>query len=85
MTHVTGKEGTKYFPGLWLFHSERFKARPTNKDLYAALGFEQVNWRFDLEKGWQFVGCGVCERNWLEAVGEKPTRFFGQEANRPSK
>jgi hypothetical protein len=26
----------------------------------------------------RFVGCGVCEKSWQEAIGEKPTRFFGR-------
>ena len=78
MTHVSGEKGTKYYPGLWLFHAKRFKARPTNKDIYRALSMEEVNWRFELEKGWRFVGCGVCEKSWEEAIGERPTRFFGR-------
>jgi hypothetical protein len=78
MTHVTGEKGTKYYPGLWLFHARRFKERPGNKELYAALSLEEVNWTFEQEKGWRFVGCGVCEKSWQEALGEKPTRFFGR-------
>jgi len=78
MTHVSGEKGTKYYPGLWLFHAKGFKARPTNKDVYGALSMEDVNWRFELEKGWRFVGCGVCEKSWEEAIGEKPSRFFGR-------
>jgi hypothetical protein len=78
MTHVTGKEGTKYFPGLDIHHVKRFKSRPTNKELYAALAFEEVNWSFELQEGWKLVGCGVCEKSWQEAIGEKPSRFFGR-------
>ncbi len=78
-THVLGEEGTKYgVAGLWLLHSKRFDDRPGNKALYAALSFEEVNWSFELEKGWKFVSCGVCEKSWQEAIGEKPTKFFGR-------
>jgi hypothetical protein len=63
---------------LWLFHAKRFKGRPSNKDIYGALSIEDVNWRFELEKGWRFVGCGVCEKSWDKAIGEKPSRFFGR-------
>ena len=77
MTHVTGEPGTKYFPGLDIHHVERLKARPNNKAIYAALGFEEVNWKFALEDDWKLVGCGVCEDAWQAAIGEKPTKFFG--------
>jgi hypothetical protein len=68
----------KYYPGLWLFHATQFKKRPTNKKLYAALSFEEVDWTFRQEKGWKFVSCGVCEKSWQEVTGEKPTKFFGR-------
>jgi hypothetical protein len=77
MTHVSGEKGTKYFPGLWIMHVTQFKAKPGNKDLYAALSNSEVAWRFTLEKGWKIVGCGVCEQSWQQAIGEKPTVFFG--------
>jgi hypothetical protein len=77
-THVSGLKGTKYYPGLWLMHAKTFEKKPSNKELYAALSPEEVDWPFELEKGWNYVGCGVCEESWKEAIGEKPTRFFGQ-------
>jgi hypothetical protein len=77
MIHVSGGKGTKYYPGLWIFHSKMLKDRPGNKDIYAALGDEDVGWSFGQEKGWRFVSCGVCEKTWQAAVGERPTRFFG--------
>jgi len=77
MTHVRGEPGTKYFPGLDIMHFERFKEKPNSKALYTALNFEQVNWKFELEKDWKLVGCGVCEDTWQTAIGEKPTKFFG--------
>jgi hypothetical protein len=77
-THVSGKRGTKYFPGLDLLHVKRFKEKPGNKEVYGALGFEEVNWTFELAKRWKVIGCGICERSWKDAVGEKPTRFFGR-------
>jgi hypothetical protein len=80
MTHVTGKEGTKYFPGLDIMHIKRFKSRPTNKELYVALSFEKVNWSFEFQEGWKLVSCGVCEKSWLEAIGEKPNHFFARTA-----
>jgi hypothetical protein len=76
MTHVTGKAGTKYFPGLDIMHVKRFKARPSNREVYAALSFEEVNWSFELTKSWKLVSCGVCEKSWQEAIGEQPTHFF---------
>ena len=78
ITHVSGERGTKYFPGLWLVSVKRFKERPGNKELYAALALEEMDWTFELDKGRKLIGCGVCERSWQEAVGEKPTRFFGR-------
>ncbi len=77
MTHVTGRPGTKYFPGLWLHHCKRFKERPTNKDLYAACeDIEGVNWHFESDKESVRIKGGVCERNWQKVIGEKPARFF---------
>ena len=76
MTHVSGEKGTKYDPGLMLFHDKAFQKKPGNKELYAALSPEEVNWTFELEEGWKCVSCGVCEKNWQEAIGEKPTRPF---------
>ena len=79
MIHAMGGKGTTFYPaGSWLFHSERFKKKPGNKELYAALSFGKVNWSFEQEKGWKFVSCGVCEKSWQEAIGEKPTQFFGR-------
>lgn len=78
MAHVVGEKGTKSYPGLWLFHSKWFKEKPGNREVYAALSFEDVAWSFEQEKGWKYVGCGVCEKSWQEAIGEKPTRFFGR-------
>jgi hypothetical protein len=77
ISHVSGEKGTKYWPGLWIMHAKSFKNRPGNKEVYAALSWENVDWRFDLNKGWKIVSCGVCEKSWLEATGEKPTKFFG--------
>jgi len=76
--HVSGEEGTIYFPGLWISHCKRFKNRPGNKELYASLSWEDVGWSFGQEKGWKFVSCCVCENNWLAVIGETPTQFFGR-------
>jgi hypothetical protein len=78
MTHAAGGKDDKDRIGRWFFHSTRFKEKPGNKEVYAALRFEDGNWTFDLEDGWKFVGCGVCEKSWQEAIGERPTRFFGR-------
>jgi len=75
--HSGGEPGTKYFAGLDILHAERFKKKPSSKTIYDALGWEQVNWTFELEKDWKLVGCGVCEDAWQTAIGEKPTKFFG--------
>lgn len=80
MIHVSGEKGTKYFPGLNIMQAKRFKTRPGNKELYAALSIEEVGWTFKQEKGWKFVSCCVCENTWKAAIGETPTRFFGQYA-----
>jgi len=76
--HVSGKEGTKYFPGLWISHYKLFKNRPGNKDLYASLSWEDVGWSFGQEEGWKFVSCCVSEKNWQAVIGEAPTQFFGR-------
>jgi hypothetical protein len=78
MSHLTGAKGTKYWPGLWLWHYKQFNSRPSNKEVYAALSPEEVNWSFTLDTGWRYVSCGVCEKTWQAALGEKPTRFFGR-------
>lgn len=76
--HVSGAEGTKYWPGMWIHHAVRFKTRPTNKELYASLadGLEGVRWSFELDPGWRYIDCGVCEQNWQTVTGEKPTQGF---------
>jgi hypothetical protein len=96
MTHVVGEKGTKYYPGMWLWHYKLFKEKPGNRELYAALSSEEVDWRFEKsfgqEQEWQryfrwlfgrkegreFARCKVCERNWLEAIGEKPAALPGR-------
>jgi hypothetical protein len=79
MIHVAGEKGTKYYPGADILHAKRFKNRPSNKELYAAISSEEeVGWSFEQDKGWKFVSCAVCEKSWHEAIGEKPTRFFGR-------
>jgi hypothetical protein len=76
--HVSGEKGTKYFPGLEIHHDKKFKDRPRNKDIYDSLSIEELGWSFAQESDWKFVSCCVCEKSWEEAVGEKPTRFFGR-------
>jgi hypothetical protein len=77
MTHVAG-DTPETRPGLIVHHTKLFDRRPTNRELYAALGLKELGWKFELENSWRFVGCGVCEQSWLAAIGEKPTRFFGK-------
>jgi len=77
MTHVAGDEPATR-PGRWVHHTKLFDKRPTNREVYAALKPAELDWKFDLENSWRFVGCGVCEQSWLAALGEKPTRFFGK-------
>jgi hypothetical protein len=74
MHHATGGEAGP--TGMWYLHTKVFKSRPGNKEIYDSLSMSStgVNWRF--ERGDNCVGCGVCEKNWQEAIGEKPTRFF---------
>jgi hypothetical protein len=85
MTHVSGKEGTDVYPGMMYTHLDRFATRPTNEEVYTALRFEEVNWTFEIEEGWKVIGSGVCEANWQEALGEKPTRFFEAPKPKPQK
>ncbi|MBX9623949.1 MAG: hypothetical protein K2X82_09090 [Gemmataceae bacterium] len=87
--HPLGEDNTWRLPLPWvspppplgpeepvaISHAKRFKTRPKNKDVYTSLG--DLRWRFNVDKGWKLVSCAVCERNWEAAVGEKPTRFFG--------
>jgi hypothetical protein len=71
MVHVFDECG-----GTWIIHRTTFDKQPTNKEIYGALGSDDVDWSFDRDKGWKRLGCRVCEKNWREAVGEKPTKFF---------
>lgn len=75
MTHVLDNF---HSAGRWVMHCTDFKKKPSNKEIYAALSREDVEWTFAQEEGWRFVACGVCEKSWQEAIGEKPTRFFGR-------
>ena len=77
-TYVIDGQETKYFRDRCITHAKIFKDKPSNKQLYDALKFEEVNWSFKQEKGWKFVSCGVCEKSWKQAIGEKPNQFFGQ-------
>lgn len=81
--HIT--EGKELWQSRWVFHSKRFRNRPTNNDLYAALTDHRdgVPWSFALEPDSTVVDCGVCEQNWLKVTGEKPTQFFNQYAVDP--
>jgi methionine-rich copper-binding protein CopC len=60
----------------WISHSTQLRGPVTNATLYAAL--EEVNWSFDGGVRRDLVGRRVCERNWEAAIGEKPTRLYGQ-------
>jgi hypothetical protein len=71
MHHATGGEAGP--TGMWYWHHKQFKTRPANKDIYDALS-RTVLWRFQRDE--HCVGCGVCEKNWEAAIGERPTRFF---------
>jgi hypothetical protein len=63
---------------MWAFENKDFMQPSGNKEIYEALQ-SYLHWRFDLPAKWQFIACGVCEKSWQEAIGEKPTRFFGNE------
>lgn len=83
MHHATGGEAGP--TGRWYFHSRVFKSKPGNKEIYESLPLSStgVNWRF--VRGDDCTGCGVCEKNWLEALGEKLTHFFPEPEKRSSK
>jgi hypothetical protein len=75
--HVSGAEGTKYWPGLWIMHYKRFTKHPGNKEMYASMdSSEELYWGFKAEGDAKLVSCGVCEKAWEKVMGEKPTRFF---------
>lgn len=78
VSHFSYPMGHKYFPGLWVAHYKRFKQKPTNKDIYASFGVEEVDWSFGQPDRFKFVSCAVCEKSWEAAIGEKPTQFFGR-------
>jgi hypothetical protein len=74
MHHATGGEAGP--TGRWYFHCTSFKSRPGNKETYESLSLSSTGVDWDFERGDNCVGCGVCEKSWQEAIGEKPTRFF---------
>jgi hypothetical protein len=80
MHHATGGEAG--LTGRWYFHAKVFTSRPGNKEIYDSLSLSStgVNWKF--ERGDDCAGCGVCQKNWQEAIGEKPTRFFPEPAKK---
>lgn len=71
--------------GTWYIHEVEFTTRPGNKEIYDSLGYSSngVGWRF--ERGEHCIGCGVCEKSWQEAIGERPTRFFPTKGKDPGK
>jgi hypothetical protein len=75
-THVAADDPVNR-PGRFIMHTKLFPKRPTNRQVYEACRLEELDWKFNLEDSWRFVGCGVCEQSWLAVIGEKPTRFFG--------
>jgi hypothetical protein len=77
MAHYGPKPGAKSPVGHWVHHAMRLKTQPKNKELYAAL--PDLDWRFEQSRDWRYVSCCVCEKSWQEAIGERPTRFFGGE------
>jgi hypothetical protein len=74
--HVSGRPGTKYFPGLWIHQDKRFNERPGNEEIYASFSPEEVGWSFEQDSGFRLVDCAVCEKSWKMAIGQKPTQFF---------
>lgn len=71
MFHAIGGAGGP--TGKWYLCEKEFRSRPTNREIYDSLS-SSVDWSF--ERGVDCVGCGVCEKTWREAIGEKPTEFF---------
>jgi hypothetical protein len=68
--------------GLWCLDAKDFKSRPGNKEIYDSLPASSTGIAWDFERGEDCVGCGVCEKSWQEAIGEKPTRFFPAPAKK---
>jgi hypothetical protein len=74
MHHATGGEAGP--TGRWYFHGKSFKSRPGNKQIYDSLSLSSTGVSWSFERADDCVACGVCEKSWQEAIGEKPTRFF---------
>ena len=85
MAHVLGGKNDTHPPiGRWVFHVKDFNHRPTNDDIYASLGIEDLCWDFEFDPDRDGSGCGVCVQNWKNAIGEKPTRFFEKKVKQAS-
>jgi hypothetical protein len=66
--HITERTDSPDLPllGRWVLHSIRFKSRPGNKQLLAAMP------KFVEGANWKLAGSLVCEENWVAVTGEKP-------------
>jgi hypothetical protein len=87
--HPLGKQKTWQLAPIWVSpppplgpekpvvinHFKRLKNKPTNKEIYGTT--KEIQWKFSLDEGWNWVSCSVCEKSWEAAIGEKPTRYFG--------
>lgn len=80
MHHATGGEAGP--TGRWYFHYKVFKSRPGNKDIYDSLSSSSTGVSWNFERDDDCVGCGICEKSWQKAIGEKPTRFFPEPAKK---
>jgi hypothetical protein len=80
MHHATGGEAGP--TGTWYHHAKVFRSHPGNKEIYDSLSMSSTGVSWDFELGDNCVGCAVCEKNWQEAIGEKPTLFFPELAKK---
>ena len=75
MTHMG--PGYKGFPtGAWVWHDQRFKKRPSNKDVYDFM--DKHRWNLGADDGWKLLGGAVCKTTWEAVLKEKPTGDFTQ-------
>jgi hypothetical protein len=77
--HVQEPDVNYPLAGRWESHNIRLKALPQDHELDEVL--EKMNWTFDLTKeaqriGFQVIASQVCENQWQQAFGHKPTRAF---------
>jgi hypothetical protein len=62
--------------GAWVWHSERFANRPSNKEIYAFMDMDEFRWHLGADRGFKLLGGAICGDTWKAVVKETPTRDF---------